>query len=171
RNRRFYRVISGALNALFHLFGGGAGLLLVTSTLRARADGKVSADLERRIQEADRERSEKGLLNADLKKKNADLVAGINEAIARKNFSWVDFFSRLESALPPRASITSINPLEVSGTRLRVAMKIISPGLPGLLLMVENLAAGKFEEVTVRNETIGGGRLISEIGFVYVGSH
>jgi hypothetical protein len=171
RNRRLYRVVCGVLIALFLVLGGGAGYILVRSTLRARADEKAAADLEQRIQVVDRERGQKTVLGTALRKKNADLVAGINEAIARKNFSWVDFFSRLEHALPPRALIGSINPLELTGTQLRVVLKVTSPGLPGLLLLVENLNKAKFKDVTVRNETTGGGRLISEVGFVYDGSH
>lgn len=171
RNRRLYRAACAALIVLFLVFGGGAGYLLVHSTLRARRDARVSAELERRMQAVDRERGQKTALGTSLRKKDTDLVAGVNAAIARKNFSWVDFFSRLEDALPPRSLIASINPLELAGTRLRIVLKIVSPGLPGLLLMVENLNKAGFKDVTVRNETAGGGRLISEIGFVYDGSH
>ncbi len=99
------------------------------------------------------------------------LVAEVNAAIARKNFSWVDFFARLESALPADCSIAEINPLELSGTRLQVTMKVITPGLPGFSTLIENLAAQKFSAVTMRSETAGGGRLITQIGFVYDGSH
>ncbi len=171
RNRRLFRAVCGSLIGLFLLFGGGAGFLLVHSAARSRSDEKASAKLERLIQDADREHGEKAGQSAALKKKYAELVAGINDVIARKNFSWVDFFSRLESALPPHASIGSINSLELSGTSLRVTMKILSPGLPGLLNFVEKLAAEKFTDVTMRSETTGGGHLISEIGFVYDGSH
>lgn len=171
RNRRLFRVICGALIALFVVFGGWAGYLLVNSTLHARRDERASADMERRIQVLDRERAQKTALTTSLRKKDAEIIGGLNEAIARKNFSWVDFFSRLESVLPPRASIVSFNPLELTGTRLRVVMKIGSPGLHGLLLLVENLNKSGFTDVTVRNETAGGGRLISEVGFVYDGPH
>jgi len=171
RNRRLFRVICGALIALFIVFGGWAGYLLINSTLQARRDERASADMERRIQVLDRERGQKTALTTALRKKDAEIVGGINEAIARKNFSWVGFFARLESALPSRASIASFNPLELTGTRLRVVMKLASPGLPGLLLLVENLNKAGFTDVTVRNETTGGGRLISEVGFVYDGSH
>ena len=171
RNRRLFHALCGVMIALFLVFGGGAGYLLVHSTLRARRDERASAEIERRIQVIDRERGQKTALEASLKKKDAELVARINEVIARKNFSWVDFFSRLENALPPRAQVESFNSLELTGTRLRVLMKLSSPGLPGLLLFVENLNKADFQDVTVRNETTGGGRLISEVGFVYDGSH
>jgi len=171
QNRRLFRTVIGILVVLFLLLGGGAGALLFRSTVRRQADDKAAADLELRIQASGKERAEKTGHSGAMKKKNAELVSEVNGVIARKNFSWVDFFSRLEQAMPPNCSIASVNPLQLSGTSLQVTMKVITPGLPDLLTLIENLAAGKFEDVTMRDELTGGGRLITEIGFVYDGSH
>jgi hypothetical protein len=171
RNRRLFRTVVGGLIVLFLAAGGAASYFLVRSVTQRKADADVSADLELRIQAAGKERAEKAVLSEALKIRNDKLVAEVNAAIARKNFGWVDFFARLESALPPDCSIAEINPLELSGAGLQVTMKVITPGLPGLLTLIENLAAQKFSAVTMRSETAGGGRLITQIGFVYDGSH
>lgn len=170
QNRRLFRTIVGGLIVLFLLAGGAAAVLLVRSIGQRKADAAVSTDLELRIQAADKERADKDRLGDGLKRDNALFVAEINTAIARKNFSWVDFFSRLESALPPDCQIVEINPLELSGTAIRVAMKVATPDVSGLLKLIENLAAEKFSGISMRSETTGGGRKISEIGFVYEGS-
>ncbi|HQF99261.1 MAG TPA: hypothetical protein PLX98_12765, partial [Candidatus Aminicenantes bacterium] len=98
------------------------------------------------------------------------LVDVVNGVIVRKNFSWVGFFSRLEQALPPQCSVVSLSPLQLTETGLRVNMKVITPGLPGLLVLIENLTARGFKDVVLRDELIGGGRLICEIGFEYDGT-
>ena len=170
RNRRLYRAVLGGLIALFLIVGGIASFLLLRATSQQRADSQASARLELSIQKADKERAEKTGLGEALRKRNVELVAQVNGVIDRKNFSWVDFFSRLETALPPDCSIAAVNPLELSGTSLFVTLKVITPGLPGLLTLIENLAGQKFKSVSMRSETAGGGRLISEIGFVYDGS-
>jgi len=171
RNRRLFRAVVGALTVLFLLLGGASALLLIRATHQRRDDLKASGELEIRIQQIDRERNQKNDLGKALENRDSNLVAEVNGAIARKNFSWVDFFSRLEKALPPDCLIAEINSLEMTGTSLRVVIKVATPGVPGLLTLIENLAAEKFLGVTMRNETAGGGRLISEIGFVYEGSH
>lgn len=170
-SRRLYRAVLGTLIALFLVFGGGAGAFFIHSTIQGKTDERAAADFELRIQAADKERSEKAGQSEAMRLKNADLVAEVNGVIARKNFSWVNFFSRLEEALPPGCSIAAFNPLQMTGTNLQVSLKVLTPGLPELLILIENLSARKFQNVTMKNETTGGGRLISEIGFLYDGSH
>lgn len=170
RNRRLYRAVLGGLIVLFLLVGGAASFFLLRAVSQERADSLTSARLELSIQKADRERADKAGRGEALRKRNVDFISQVNGVIARKNFSWVDFFSRLENALPPDCSIAAVNPLELSGTTLSVTMKVITPGVPGLLTLIENLAGQKFKSVTMRSEVAGGGRLISEIGFVYDGS-
>jgi hypothetical protein len=171
KNRRLFRTAVGVLIVLFLVLGGGAGALLLRSSVRRQADDKAAADLELHIQAVGKERAEKTGQSEAMKKRDSDLVSEVNGVIARKNFSWVDFFSRLEQALPPQCLIAAVNPLPLSGTSLHVAMKVITPDLSELLVLIENLTARKFKDVTMRNELTGGGRLISEIGFVYDGSH
>lgn len=170
RNRRLFRSAVGIPVVLFLLLGGGAGALLLRSTARRQADNKTAAELELRIQASGKERAEKSGLSEAMRKMNADLVSEVNGVIVRKNFSWVDFFSRLEQALPPNCSIVAVSPLQITGATLQVTMKVITPGLPGLLTLIENLTARKFKDVILRDELSGGGRLISEIGFAYDGT-
>ncbi|HPH44640.1 MAG TPA: hypothetical protein PL086_09305, partial [Candidatus Aminicenantes bacterium] len=95
RNRRLFRAAVGIPVVLFLLFGGGAGVLLLHSTARLRADERTRAELERRIQAAGRERAEKTGQSQTMRKQDAELVDVVNGVIVRKNFSWVGFFSRL----------------------------------------------------------------------------
>ncbi|MBN1939372.1 MAG: hypothetical protein JW843_07290 [Candidatus Aminicenantes bacterium] len=170
RNRRLFRTVAGCLVVLFLLSGGAAAYFLVRSAGRAKADARVSADLELRIQAAGKERAEKEGLAKESIKQNSVLAAEVNTAIARKNFSWVEFFALLEEALPPDCSLAAVNALELSGPGLHVSMRVITPDLPRLLTLIENLSSRRFYGVTMKNETAGGGRLISEIGFDYDGS-
>ena len=170
RNRRLFRAAVGIPVILFLLFGGAAGALLLHSTARRRADERTQAELERRIQAAGRERAEKTGQSQTMRKQDAELVDVVNGVIVRKNFSWVGFFSRLEQALPPQCSVVSLSPLQLTETGLRVNMKVITPGLPGLLVLIENRTARGFKDVVLRDELIGGGRLICEIGFEYDGT-
>ena len=170
RNHRLFRAILAGLVVVFLLLGGVAASFLIRASVRRSADIQASADLERRTQAADRERLAKDNEAEALAKRDNDVVTHVNTAIARKNVSWVNFFSRLENALPPDCSIAELSPLELSGTSIRVTMTVITPGLPGLLTLIQNLADQKFAEVTMRSETTGGGRLITVIGCVYEGS-
>jgi len=170
RNRRFYRTVLGGLIVLFLVFGGGAGYLLVHSTFQSRADNKISAELELRIQAANKEQGEKVSQTGTMKKNDKDFVAGVNTVILRKNFSWVDFFARLEEALPPNCSITSINPLTMMETNLSASFKVVTPGSPEFNAFIINLITQKFKNISIRNEISGGGRFICEIGLVYDGS-
>jgi len=169
RNRRLYRTAFGGLVIFFLLLGGGAGRLWIRSAAQSRADEKMAAELELKIQAADKDRAEKANQSEAMKKKNGDLFTEVNGVINRKNFSWVDFFARIEEALPPNCSITSIKPLQLSGTRLQASFKVLTPGLPALLKLLENLDARNFKNVSMTNEISGGGRLICEIGLIYDG--
>jgi len=169
RNRRLFRTVAGFLIVLFLLLSGAAGAFLLRSDARRRADDRTAADLDLRISAAGKERGEKTGQSVAMEKRDSVFIAEINGVIARKNFSWVDLFVRLEKALPPNCVIASLNPLQLSGTSLPVTMKVLTPGLPALLALIQNLTDAKFANVTIRNELTGGGRLIGEIGFVYDG--
>jgi hypothetical protein len=168
-NRRLYRTAFGGLVVLFLVLGGWAGRLWVKSAAQSRADEKTAAELELRIQAAEKDRAEKTIQTEVMKKKNGDLFTEVNAVIDRKNFSWVDFFARIEEALPPNCSITSMNPLQLSGTRVQAAFKVVTPGLSAVLKLIENLSARKFKDISMTKELSGGGRLICEIGLVYDG--
>jgi hypothetical protein len=169
RNRRLYRSAFGGLVVLFLLLGGGAGRMWIKSAAQSRADEKTAAELELRIQAAEKDRAEKTIQTEAMKKKNGDLFTEVNAVIDRKNFSWVDFFARIEEALPPNCSITSMSPLQLSGTRLQATFKVVTPGLAAVLTLIENLSARNFKNVSMTNEMSGGGRLICDIGLVYDG--
>jgi hypothetical protein len=92
----------------------------------------------------------------------------INSLINRKSFSWIDFLSDLESALPARCYIVSMAPSPLGELGMEVRVRVASPTLDDLLQLVTQLLKQGFENVLIRSEElIDNGLLISEVSFNY----
>jgi len=92
----------------------------------------------------------------------------INGLIYRKSFSWIDFLSDLESALPSRCYIVSMAPTPWGELGMEVRIRVASPTLPDLLKLITQLVKLGFENVLIRSEDIANnGLIISEVSFIY----
>jgi len=167
RNQRFFTSLIAALSIVFAALAGPAGFVLVRSSIQRHADDAVAADLEGRAAAADRERHDQTVRADSLSKANVEIVAHVNAAINRKRFSLVEFFSRLEEALPPGCEIAGAAPLQPGEDRLEARLTVIVPGLQNLLALINKLHDLGFKSIRFENETQVGGRLICDIGFVY----
>lgn len=92
----------------------------------------------------------------------------INSLINRKSFSWIDFLSDLESALPAGCYIVSMAPTPLGELGMEVRVRVASPHLDDLLQLVTQLLKQGFENVLIRSEElVDNGLLISEVSFNY----
>ncbi|MFC2166564.1 hypothetical protein ACFLQZ_01210 [Acidobacteriota bacterium] len=92
----------------------------------------------------------------------------INGLIYRKSFSWIDFLSDLESALPARCYIISLAPSPWGELGMEVRIRVASPTLPDLLKLVTQFVKLGFENVLILSEELANnGLLISEVSFIY----
>jgi hypothetical protein len=115
------------------------------------------------IQTAQKEQEEWSAQVGELSQANKDKISSINGIILKKNFSWVDFFSRIEEALPEASYISWMAPLQVGGGPFEVRFKVVSPILQDLLEFIQKLNSLGFKNISVRNETPFEGRIVSEI--------
>ncbi len=99
---------------------------------------------------------------------NLPKINFINGLIYRKSFSWIDFLSDLESALPARCYIVSLAPSVRGDLGIEVRIRVASPTLEDLLNLYTQLVKLGFENVLIRSEErADNGLLISEVSFIY----
>lgn len=92
----------------------------------------------------------------------------INGLIYRKSFSWIDFLSDLESALPPRCYIVSLAPSPRGDLGMEVRIRVATPTLEDLLTLYTRLVKLGFKEVLIRSEDeVNNGSIIAEVSFIY----
>ena len=92
----------------------------------------------------------------------------INDIIYRKNFSWIEFLSQLEEALPDRCYIVSLAPAPREDLGMEVRIKVASPNLDDLLLLYTRLGNLGFKNVLIRSEDqSANGLVLAEVSFSY----
>ena len=168
RNRRLFFL------CLFLLLALTVSLTVVSSNLYAKFRNKLDdtqteieevgqkrgrAQLEE-IQIADQIESQSGALQSKI-----DLINGL---IYRKSFSWIEFLSDLESALPARCYIVSMAPSPRGDLGMEVRIRVASPTLEDLLKLYTQLVTLGFENVLIRSEEqASNGLVMSEVSFIY----
>lgn len=99
---------------------------------------------------------------------NLSKINFINGLIYRKIFSWINFLSDLESALPARCYIVSLAPSVRGDLGMEVRIRVASPTLEDLLKFITQLVKLEFENVLIRSEElVNNGLYISEVSFIY----
>jgi Tfp pilus assembly protein PilN len=168
RNRRFYFSVLALLAVLL------AGLAAVTIDLyfdykKKLIDNRAMIEnLENRLRNIQREEIQMANRMEDEDKHNRQRIDLINDLIYRKSFSWVDFLSALEEALPARCYIVSLSPAPKEDLDMEVRIKVASPGLNDLLLLFTRLGNLGFKDVLIRSEELtASGLLLAEVTFNY----
>jgi len=171
RNRRFLFTLLGAAAGIFLL----VAVLTLLSSARSRArQASLRESLDRMTQmtqTAQKEKDEWARQTRDLSKKYGDVIGSINDLILAKTFSWIEFFSRLEEALPNGSVISSIAPVQAIEGRIDLRFKVVSQSLSDLLALIQNLNGQGFKNISVKNESSEGGQLSSEILLTYERAH
>lgn len=92
----------------------------------------------------------------------------INGIIYKKSFSWVEFLSIFERALPEACYLVSFDPVFKEGASVSVNLKVASPDLSRLLKLINNLNSLRFRNIRLINESIAeNGLFIYEISLNY----
>lgn len=167
RNRRFFFALIGGEVALFLIVAGLSGSLLVSSRAKEK---RLSASLAAVVRESAAARRDRDTWVGQIRewaKTYRNAVDALNAVIVDKHFSWVDFFSRLEEAMPAGGVIIQMTPLVARGGSLDVRFKAVCPSLEDLLSFIEKLNGRGFKNISVRQESQLGGQWVSEILFTY----
>jgi len=167
RNRRFYRLLFWVLIGIFLCVSCLSAFLFLSYRQRGIEAKIALAQVSKKIQAAQKERNEFNRQIQRVSRKNKEKFDFINIIILKKSFSWVDFFSRLEKALPASSYILTFSPLEAGERRIDLRFKVVSASLNTLLELIRNLNASNFKNITVKNEAKEAGVIISEISLSY----
>jgi hypothetical protein len=163
RNRRFFFLLVGVMAALF-LF---AAVLSLAVFFNGRStERKAAASLVETGRAIESARGDRDAWTAQVRewtKARRPTIDAVNGILAGKSFSWTDFFSRLEEAIPPSCLIVQMAPLVAREGRIEVRFKLSSPTLEELLTFIQKLNGQGFKNIAVRQEAQAGGRWITEI--------
>lgn len=168
RNRRFFFL------CLFLLVILTVSVTVVSANLYFKFKNKVDKT-QSKIEEVEQKRGRAQLEEIRLADQiesqsaaNLSKIDFINGLIYRKSFSWIDFLSDLESALPARCYIVSLAPSPRGELGMEVRIRVASPTLDDLLALYTQLVKLGFENVLIRSEEqANNGLLISEVSFIY----
>jgi Tfp pilus assembly protein PilN len=168
KNRRFFFLLSGVLGVLSAaiLFSGVFTFWTYSGKNANFQDNSVQ--IEKMMTDAKREE-----LRLTTQIKNAsqtyqEKIDLLNTLIFKKSFSWMEFLSALEEALPPSCYIESLVPTLKETNQMEVRLKIAAPNLDELLKMTKNLYEKNFSGIRIINEAMNeAGLLLAEITLIY----
>jgi hypothetical protein len=167
RNRRFFFAAAATLSILLLLFVSlGLGSLIRYKTEQSRALAEYDR-LDDVIKKEERARTIRETALKELTRRNKDRVERVNDVIMKKAFSWVEFFTMLEGALPASSYISSMSPVAAVEGRFEVRFKVVSRSMGDLLQLTQNLLNVTGQPPLILNETRMNGQLISEITLTY----
>jgi hypothetical protein len=167
RNRRFYTASFIALVLVFLLSAVPAGLWLKSASRRNVSGRGTAAAADDRMYAAEAERNDLVRKAEAIQAKDSEFVGQVNRVLARKSFSFVDFFVLLEDALPASSAISSMSPVALGDDRIDTRVKIVLASHEDLMGLLNKLNALKFTNVSVRGSAQMGGQIVSEIGLTY----
>lgn len=168
RNRRFFFLIAGILVVLICVFSTLAGYTYWVYHKKNRNFAFTRAQIEKKIQDAQRDNSRLNMLIDDASQKYSERIDFINSLIYKKSFSWVDFLSALEESLPDTCYVVSMVPSLKDDSKMEVRLKIAAPDLDELLKLNKNLYEKNFTNIRIISESRDvAGMLVSEISLIY----
>jgi Tfp pilus assembly protein PilN len=168
QNRRFFFLLFGILVILTVsiLFSGVFTFWTYSSRLANFQDN--SAQIEKMMTDAKREELRLSTQIENASQMYQGKIDLLNTLIFKKSFSWMEFLSALEEALPPSCYIESLAPILKENNQMEVRLKIAAPNLDELLKLTKNLYEKSFSGIRIINEAMNeAGLLIAEITLVY----
>lgn len=134
----------------------------------AQDSEKEITRIERQISDDQRETNQLSIQMVELNEQHSEEVELINSLVYSKSFSWMDFFSALEEALPASTYIVSLRPFPEEGISMEVQFKVASASLNELLNFIARLAAKGFKNIEILSESKSPeGYTLSEISLRY----
>lgn len=168
KNRRLFYLLVFVLGVIFIIVSLISANIYFSYNNKSNKVAASISEMDHSIRDLEeKEKRDTGRIEDTAKdyKERIDLINGI---IYRKSFSWIDFLSCLEEALPDSSYIVSLAPTLTEDLKMNVRFKVVSPSLDDLLKLVNSLEDLKFRQVKVLNEAKNEqGFLLSEISLTY----
>ncbi|MFP4081462.1 MAG: hypothetical protein ACLFVG_01760 [Candidatus Aminicenantes bacterium] len=168
RNRRLFYFLVLGIGFLFLVVSLLAGSIFFSYQSKLEKTEVSLEKINQSIREAQRmKRQYTTRLNA-ISEKYAETVDLINNLIFRKSFSWTEFLTCLEEALPDRSYIVSLAPTLSEDLKMKVRFRVVSRNVDDLLALINNLEELKFKQIKVMSESTNEqGFLISDVSLNY----
>jgi Tfp pilus assembly protein PilN len=168
KNRRFFFLLSGLLGILTAaiLFSGVFTFWTYNSKLANFRDNSIQ--IEKMMTDAKREELRLSTQIKNASQMYQEKIDLLNTLIFKKSFSWMEFLSALEEALPPSCYIESLAPTLKEDNQMEVRLKVAAPNLDELLKLTRNLYKKSFSGIRIISEAMTeAGLLLAEITLVY----
>jgi Tfp pilus assembly protein PilN len=133
----------------------GLLVMAISGFWAARQDRQQISELESKIAERDKERSDaETLLNRPENRVIRDKSQYLNDLISRKAFSWTKAFEDLERVMPPKIHLVSIQPQLNDNNQLEIKMMVAGESQEKAIELVKHMEDSKHFRET-RIEGIG----------------
>lgn len=133
----------------------GLLVMAISGFWAARQDRQQISELESKIAERDKERSDaESLLNRPENRVIRDKSQYLNDLISRKAFSWTKAFEDLERVMPPKIHLVSIQPQLNDNNQLEIKMMVAGESQEKAIELVKHMEDSKHFRET-RIEGIG----------------
>ncbi len=168
RNRKFFFFLIGISSVLLLAILSLGGYTYYKFSARNKNFERNWAQIEKKIMSVQREERRLTVQIEEAAKKYQRQVDLLNALILKKSFSWVDFLSALEEALPESCYIVSLEPFLIENNQMEVRLEVVAPNLDELFKLNRNLFEKNFSSIrTISESTEQAGFLVSEISLVY----
>jgi Tfp pilus assembly protein PilN len=133
----------------------GLLVMAISGFWAARQDRQQISELESKIAQRDKERSDaETLLNRPENRVIRDKSQYLNDLISRKAFSWTKAFEDLERVMPPKIHLVSIQPQLNDNNQLEIKMMVAGESQEKAIELVKHMEDSKHFRET-RIEGIG----------------
>lgn len=168
RNRRiFFSLFSFLFILCFLVFFLGGKAFLEYRSEASKVKASITGT-ERLIRDAQRDEKKYSSETQRAMKTYKSEVDLVNSIILKKSFSWIEFFSDLESSLPDSSYIISMAPTLTEDSKMLLRLKVAYPDLDELIKLIENFNALGFKNIRFIGEGENEeGTLVSEISLNY----
>jgi len=168
RNRGLFLILVALLGVSVCIVLAMGGNIYFQYRGKAHEAELAVAHTEKQISDAQRATSQLDTRLEEMQKQHGEEIEFINGLIYSKSFSWIDFFSALEEALPASSAILSMSPFPEEGLSMEVRFKVASASMNELLTFIARLAAKGFKDIQILNESKSpDGQSLSEISLRY----
>jgi Tfp pilus assembly protein PilN len=168
RNRRFYFLLMAVLIALVSVILLDGIWVFWKYSSKNKNLRENESQVEKMIYDEKREELRLTRQVEEASEKYQKKVDLLNTLILKKSFSWVEFLSALEEALPASCYIETLAPTLKENDQIEVRLKIVAPNLDELLKLNQNLFKKSFTGIRIMSEGLNeAGLLTAEITLIY----
>jgi type IV pilus assembly protein PilN len=157
--RRFWFRWGGGLLAL-GIITTGLLYFTIIGWLGARKDRSLMRQYRAQIAARDQERADAvALMNLPQNASTRDRSQFLNDLFYRKAFSWTQVFEELESVMPPRVHVVSIQPELASDNELAIKLVVAGDSRERALELVRKMESSThFQQTEIQQENSENGQ-------------